>query len=63
MSYLVGIATPNLKIIPIRINQRLHTDILTGGKMKQFGRGWQIIQQNSYVRKKYLDSIQTLDGF
>ena len=58
-----GVATTNFKIILISSLQGLQMDIFMGNKMEQFGRGWQIIQLNSSVRKKYLDRIQTLDGF
>jgi hypothetical protein len=58
-----GVAITNFKIILISSLQGLQMDIFMGNKMEQFGRGWQIIQLNSSVRKKYLDRIQTLDGF
>ena len=63
VSNLEGVATTNFKIILISSLQGLQMDILMGNKMEQSGRGWQITQQNSSVRKKYLDRIQTLDGF
>ena len=63
VSYLKDVAKINFKIIHFSSLQGFQMDIPIDNKMKQFGRGWQITQQNSSVRKKYLDRIQKLDGF